>query len=318
MFICAITRVIIRKAVNEILMSRVHIKNYTEYLERIRDEFGKTEFMPCNAIIQGFISENHLYTDWGIVAEDVKKDIYKTILCDNNREKKTSRKGVITSYRIYLQKIRLEFGIPDRMPVDSSIDSFVKGYDLDANWGITIEDVKADLCEMIAGNYDKMYSEAKEVASKTVISLPISVSSNDYEQKRKCHPEAEVTFLLDGDNHFDEGQKGVEHTSKYTPVKAFFAQRGAKDKFKKITTNRPNVMSKYVKPGNQAVDRKIIKEADKLLEKRNQIIIIVSQDKGYERYYKNKVAIDSGNSVLFVKSVKEGREIVKKKYSINL
>lgn len=76
------------------------------------------------------------------------------------------------------------------------------------------------------------------------------------------------TIFIDGDNHFDEGKKGIEHKSKDTKVRAIFSQSGAKDKFDRKYRGKPNVSSKLVPSGPQAVDNQIKSEAGQLLKKK--------------------------------------------------
>ncbi len=92
------------------------------------------------------------------------------------------------------------------------------------------------------------------------------------------------TYLIDGDNHIDEGMKGIERQKKTVDIIAFFCVEGAKIKFDRKYKERPNVKTFLVPKGEQAVDNRIKAYAGRLLSKGNQDITIVSQDKGYNKY----------------------------------
>ena len=121
----------------------------------------------------------------------------------------------------------------------------------------------------------------------------------------KKESKKQETIFIDGDNHFDEGQKGIDQLSENAKVRAIFSQPGAKRKFDIKYGNRPNISSKCVKPGNQAVDNQIKTEVGQLLKKENQDISIVSQDKGFVKYGNRKENGKDGNSINVVKSVED-------------
>lgn len=125
------------------------------------------------------------------------------------------------------------------------------------------------------------------------------------EVKVNAKQEKQKTIFLDGDNHFKEGQKGIERLSKKTKVRAVFSQPGAKRKFDNKYGERPNVSSKLVEPENQAVDNQIKAEAGQLLKKRNQDITFVSHDSDFAEYRDRKKNRKDGNSITVDKSVKD-------------
>ena len=322
-------------------MNGPNIKNYSEYLKTLQETYNGIEEIPSDEELQGFISDNNLFDDWNIVVSDVKLDVINHILPHLKKKK-------IHSYKTYLERLKEEFGIPKVMPCDNQLDEFITKFSLGEMWGITKDDVKEDLNDIIDGKYDEMYESAIRSRQKKQ-TKPVNYTYNrsttptvthystptfttyrpsysvekdyqprvkKYTPKHKEKSKKEVyksedmaNILVDGDNHFDEGQKGIEHTSKNTKVKVFFSQPGAKRKFDKKYRKRSNVSSKLVKPGDQAVDNEIKAEAGRLLkEKKN--VAIVSQDKGFKKYGDKKNKNSYGSKVKTAKSVKE---VIKKK-----
>lgn len=318
-------------------MEVVKIKGYGEYLKQLKNTFQNRDKMPALNEIKSFISAYHLDTDWGIVVDDVRKDITEKILIKRKQKNGSTRYRRICSYKQYLEKLKSTFGIPVEMPKDTDIDTFIEEYGLESNWGITIDDVKEDLREFIAGNYNAMYSETVKESpkprplppyvSKTVFRSNSVSSSSNRPEYRDSNPsyvkqgtsiasnkkkstsgkkkERQVTIFIDGDNHFDEGQKGIERTPKNTRVRVVFSQAGAKRKFDRKFGNRPNVSSKLVKPGDQAVDNQIKAEAGQLLKNGNQDITFISQDPDFAEYRDRKKNTGLGNRISTAKSVSE-------------
>lgn len=300
-------------------MGKLHIKNYREYLKRLKENFNGTQQMPSDYEVYSFISRYNLDSDWKIDIADVRQDIRSQILSPKtviDRPKK------ISSYKEYLIKLKAFFGIPEVMPEDSEIENFISEFGLKKNWGITVEDVFEDLEKSINGKYDELYRDAihrkkpsvhKSIQPLNSHVLPVRKSvccsiSKPVKQKskrKKKESNLQKTIYIDGDNHFDEGQKGIEHTTKDTKIRAVFSQPGAKKKFDKKYGRRPNVSSKLVKPGNQAVDNQIKTEAGRLLKNGNQDITFVSQDTGFAKYKNRKKNNKLGNKISTVKSVKE-------------
>ena len=335
-------------------MEELHVKNYGEYLKRLKEEFSDDKQMPSDDEVRSFISGYNLYSDWKIVITDVRKDIFLQILNSKTTADKLKR---ISSYKEYLIKLKAAFGIPKVMPEDSEIEDFILEFGLEKNWGITVKDVSEDLEKFISGKYDELYKDAihkpkhsvhtpvqksytyvppvrKPLSVGRQVRHPISTSissgcyvfpnasqkpgrtksplhnnsaSKPAKQKhgwKKKESKLQETIFIDGDNHFDEGQKGIEHTTKDIRVRIFFAQSGAKEGCDRKYGYRSNVSSTLVSPGDQAVDNRIKAEIGQLLKEGNQDVTIVSQDTGYDKYIQ-KNNNKSGNKISRVKSVRE-------------
>ena len=329
----------------------MHIYNYLEYLNMLKKSFGDVKKMPTDEDIYEFIKKYNLESDWNVEIEDVKKDINQSILV---KYRTKAKKQFIRSYDEYLVKLKEEFGIPESMPKDIDIKSFINEYNLEKIYGITTEEVTKDLNGFIEGKYDEMYEEALSLkheknskpdhrsvyrpiilapkrrtvsqyysqSYRSYYTPPIQIqqpaskskSKSDYNQhgkdKKKIRNikqenELQETYLLDGDNHINEGVKGIEHTTKDKIVKAFFSQPGAKRRFDKKFAKRPNVSSELVEPGDQAVDKRIKKETEIITRKKNQKVTIVSQDKGFQKVQCKK---KNGSSIFTAKSVKEKKK----------
>ena len=333
-------------------MEELHVKNYGEYLNRLKESFGGAKQMPSDHEVQFFISRYNLDSDWKISIADVRKDIRWQILNSKTIVDKQKRKE-------YLIKLRDVFGVPKVMPEDSEIKAFISKFGLEKDWRITVKDVSKDLEKIISGKCDKVYIDAihepKPSAHKSVqqphtyvptVRKPVSVSSStslsrltyispsygytltdaqptlvkstnllkkssasklvekEYGQKKEA-PELKKTIFIDGDNHFDEGKKGIECISKETKVRVIFSQSGAKKKFDREYGGRPNVSSKLVPSGPQAVDNQIKTEAGRLLKKKNQEVTFVSQDSDFKKYADRKKNNELGNKISTAKSVEE-------------
>lgn len=320
------------------------IKDYREYLKCLRDTFGNIIQMPPLREIESFIFNYSLDTDWDISVDDVRKDITKEILIEK-QSSNNFRKKSIFSYKQYLEKLKDIFGIPEEMPDDKDIEAFIDEYNLDDMWDIAIGDIKEDLEGFITGNYNDMYSDAVKKSpkpksapvfvSKTVFQTYVPITSSHRtstalppvmktkpveEDRTKKNNTAgdkkqgkQETIFLDGDNHIDEGQKGIEHTPKNTKVRAIFSQSGAKLRFDRKYGGRSNVSSKLIKPGDQAVDNQIKTEAGQLLKNGNQDITIVSQDSDFVEFRDRKKNEGFGNRISTAKSVNEKLNRNKKK-----
>ena len=291
-------------------MAGLYVKNYGEYLRCLKKNFSDAKQIPSDGEMRSFISRYNLYLDWEIVIADVRQDICFQILHSKTTADKQKR---ISSYKEYLVKLKDVFGIPKIMPEDSEIEDFISEFELEKNWGITEKDVSEDLEKIVSGKYDALYKEAihkpKTSVQKPVKPNPLRKSSipkpvkQKHSEKKKTN--LQVTIFIDGDNHLDEGQKGIEHTTKDTKVRAIFSQEGAKKKFDKAHGFRSNVSSKLVTPGDQAVDNQIKTEVGQLLKKGNQDITIVSQDTGFAKYRDRKKSNKLGNKISTAKSVGE-------------
>lgn len=314
-------------------MEELHVKNYGEYLKRLKESFSDAKQMPSNEKVHCFISKYNLDSDWKILIVEVKQDILFQILNSKTTANKQKR---ILSYKEYLIKLKDAFGIPKVMQEDSKIKDFISEFALEKNWGITVKDVSEDLEKFISGKYDELYRDAiyepkpkssvqkpvrqsdtyvppvqKTVSGSRLTGPPknllkkssVSKSVKEHGQKKE-EPELQKTIFIDGDNHIDVGQKGIECTSKDIEVRAFFSQSGAKEKFDKKYGDRPNVSSKLVSPGSQAVDNQIKTEAGRLLKKENQDVVFVSYDSDFKEYA-DKKNNKSQNRISVVKSVGE-------------
>lgn len=314
-------------------LGKLHIKNYNEYLKKLRENFNGTQQMPSDDEVHSFISKYNLDSNWKINIFDVRQDILFQIL---SPEAIIDRKKRISSYKEYLIKLKAVFGIPEIMPKDSEIEVFISEFGLKKNWGITVKDVSEDLEKFINGKYDELYKDAshrkKPSVHKSIQQLnvhvlparkPTSVSRTGYYHtsktinqkfngKRKESNLQKIIFI-DGDNHFDEGQKGIEHTTEDIKVRAIFSQPGAKKRFDKKYGHKSNVSSKLVSPGNQAVDNQIKAEAGQLLKNGNQDITFVSHDTDFAKYKDRKKNNKLGNIISTAKSVEEKLKKNKKK-----
>ena len=348
-------RNLLKRKESDRTLEELHVKNYGEYLRRLKEDFSGAKQMPSADEVRSFISRYNLYSDWKIVITDVRQDIFLQILNSKTIADKQKR---ISSYKEYLIKLKAAFGIPKVMPEDSEIEDFISEFGLEKNWGITVKEVSEDLEKFISGKYDELYKDAIHKPKHSVHTpvqqsytyvpsvrkpLPISrqvchailtsissgccVSQNASQklvrtknplqnnptskpakQKhswKKKESKLQETIFIDGDNHFDEGQKGIECTTKDTKVRVIFSQPGAKRRFDRKYGRRPNVSSKLVSPGNQAVDNQIKAEAGQLLKKRNQDVTIVSQDTGFAKYRDRKKNNKLGNKISTAKSVRE-------------
>lgn len=269
--------------INSNKRKKKRISSYKNYLEKLRDTFGIPKTMPDLSCIVAFIDEYRLSREWGITKNDVTKDLQAFI--DGKYDEMTN----------------------DATPVHKSVPVMSKPRQHITSTGN---------CRPVYSSYnyssytynpaEKTYStlaKRSERLSKTEVSNTKKPSRKKPSIKTKS--EKEKTIFIDGDNHLPEGQKGIEQLPKSTKVRAVFSQAGAKRKFDEKYGNRPNVSSKLVKPGNQAVDNQIKAEAGQLLKKRNQDITVVSHDKGYEKYGDKKNGGRDGNRFSVAKSVKD-------------
>lgn len=256
------------------------ISSYKQYLEKLRETFGIPETMPESSRIKMFIDEYELFRVWGITEEDVSKDLQSFI--DGKYEE--------------MHK--------DTMPVYKPVTRVV---------------LKPRPIATVTSYKSYPISSYTYIPQLRVYSPPDTKhETSKGEEKPKPKPRKAVgrkpsvkvkakqeTIFLDGDNHFKEGQKGIERLSKKTKVRAVFSQPGAKRKFDNKYGERPNVSSKLVEPGNQAVDNQIKAEAGQLLKKGNQDITFVSHDSDFAEYRDRKKNRKDGNSITVVKSVKD-------------
>lgn len=302
------------------------IRNYAEYVDKLRQEFGSINGRPKEIDIKNFITKYNLYEDWGIHAVEVDKDIMDLILLISYKK--------ISSYKQYLEALKGSFGISEYMPKVSEISDFICKYDLYDIWGITENDVAIDLLSFMHGKYEEMYREAIMMSRKNIsveskkkytpqvvlkkqnttiepqkafykrnivprkhsvdsikISiLPKSNFSTSVRNKKsagKVVKKKKEIIRIDGDNHINEAVNEIEKISEQTRVVAYFSQPGAKRKFDKRYDGNSNFSSKLVKPGDQAVDNQIKTDAGRDLQEGKKITIL-SHDSGFIDYKKKK------------------------------
>lgn len=316
-------------------MGKFHVNNYDEYIRKLKQTFEYLEEMPSSLEIQSFISKYSLYVDWEIEVNEVKYDI--ELLFFGGQYERWARKKRVQSYKEYLDVLKIEFGIPQRIPPKNDIQLFISKYKLKEDWGITEKEIRKDFKCIIDGKYDDMYKDAiqdaKKIIGKTVKKPYVSkrVTNNNmhtysrympkkeasivrnetggscsYDKRineEKSNSELELTIIIDGDNHIHKAEEGIENTTKDTMVESYFVQPGAKKKFDLRHEEMENVSSQVVEPGNQAVDNAIMARVDEIIKKdEKQIVAIVSEDKGFEGYAKGK------DNVYVAKSVQEAMD----------
>ena len=274
---------LIRKKTSE--YKRKSISSYKEYLKKLKENFGIPDTMPEISMIKYFIEEYDLEIRYGITVNDVRKDLesfiagkYDEMIVDAMPKYKSSVKRYVSqSYNSY-NPVRTE-----KKTFFSSIHT--RTYTLPT----LPKPSKQKQQPQVQGNKQNIRK---------------SKSSKSKQNAKKVNTkEKETTILIDGDNHINEAKRGIEHTTKSIKVRAYFSQEGAKRKFDKEYGSRPNVSSKLVKPGDQAVDNQIKSEVGELLKNKNQDIKIVSKDKGYDKYI--KVKKKSGKHISRAESVRE-------------
>ena len=263
-----------------------HIFDYKDYLIELKRYFDLNENISEFSSVEEFIDGYSLYCDWGISSDLVKKDLMAF------REGKYKEMLEVAFHKPVVYK-------PTRYSYKPKFfDKSVTSSTLSTYTSLTP-------ASSISSNLNE-----KKASVERQKSMPMESEKNSPE-KKKCvsttnkNVTNEKTILIDGDNHIDKGLKGIEHTKKEVSVKAFFSQEGAKRKFDEKFKKRPNISSKFVKPGNQAVDNKIKTDAGKLLQKGNQDVVIVSHDKGFDEYNK-KVNGKNGNRIIRAESVGSG------------
>lgn len=259
------------------------ISSYRQYLEKLHETFGIPETMPESSRILTFIDEYELFRVWGITEEDVSKDLQSFI--DGKYEEMH-----IDTTPVYKPVTRVALKPRPIVTVTSH-----KSYPIPSYTYIPQPRVYSP-----PGTKHETSKSEEKPKSK-----PRKGVGRKPSVKVKAKQEKQETIFLDGDNHFKEGQKGIERLSKKTKVRAVFSQPGAKRKFDKKNGERPNVSSKLVEPGNQAVDNQIKAEAGQLLKKGNQDITFVSHDSDFAEYRDRKKNRKDGNSITVVKSVKD-------------
>lgn len=261
------------------------IRSYDEYLEKLKDKFGIPESMPKAVDIRGFIYEYDLEKVYGITVEDVEKDLDGFI--EGKYDEMYEEALILKQKHVSKRPPSTPSKPISRLITPKPIRNRVSTYNPETYRQYYTPST-------IIHQKPSDYSKRPESKKSKKINKPQNNTNQDNISQE--------TYLLDGDNHSDEGVKGIEHTKKDTPVKAFFTQPGAKRKFDKKFAKRSNVTSELVEPGDQAVDKRIIQEAKKITKKKNQKVTIVSQDKGFKKVAGKK---KNGSSISTAKSVSE-------------
>lgn len=269
-----------------ITKNKFRVSSYKDYLQKLKETFGIffTE-MPSEQAMEKFVSKYHLYTDWGITVEDVAKDLGNIMngkWIEMLRNCESKRKVEKPVREIKIQK-----------PASAS-----KNINRSSN-------PKANNTSQLTRKYELEFREWLHEKLKQIGYVGNSNSSAGNKKKTKIGK----TILIDGDNHINDGRRGIEQSPKDVEIIAYFRQDGAKKKFDnkyKARTNVKSILVKSVKPGDQAVDKQIKKDAGQLLKKKDQVVIIVSQDNDFKEYEKRKRAKGlPRNKLTIAKSVTE-------------
>ena len=266
------------------------ISSYKEYLIQIKNTFGILDKMPQKKQIQEFIEEYNLGKQWGIVEEDISKDLEYII---NGRYKdilKDSAAAYNNQVNININNLsNIYFPSVNRSTQKRTFQKNPSFY-------------KKNKCMYEGERYSQSVSEK---SSKIPIKDNIHNFNKNRKNIKKIKRQIKEIFLIDGDNHIKEAEKGIKNIPKDTRVRAFFSQEGAKRKFEKRHQGRANVSTKLVPPGNQAVDNQIKSEAGQEFKRGNPKIRIVSQDKGFDEYIKRKNDRSSRSNITRIKSVRD-------------
>ncbi len=319
-------------------MNENHINDYHEYIRLLKETFGDIKIMPMDVEIYAFIQDYNLESDWNVVIDDVKQDITQSVLLKNKRiirsyneylEKLKEWFGIPTSIPtekeiqsfIDFYNLEMVYGITI-LDVEEDLKGFING-NYDDMYEKLLQLKQKAVYKPVSRTLSQYTPRQSHSYNKSSIQIQKPTKKPTKKTKSKPKPETEFklskknkskvqnkkqenvpgeTFLIDGDNHINEGVKGIEQTTKNTKVKGYFSIPGAKRKFDKKYGKRPNVSSELVEPGNQAVDKRIIKDAEKITQKENQKVTIVSQDKGFKKVQRRK---KNGSSISIARSVRE-------------
>lgn len=286
----------VKKDISSLMLKNItgkskFISSYKQYLVQLKKSFGIPNEMPSRRQIKEFIKEYNLEKSWGIVEEDIVKDLEEIINGKYDDMLKDSA---------YVHDILEKKTVP-KSPVNPYAPSVNR----------STQKIAFQLNSLSNIDYGRPYRYTKysSSVSEEISNIPKEEKRKDSnkinETKNNSKTQREDTIFIDGDNHIKEAQKGIEHTTKDIKVRAIFSQPGAKQKFDMRYKNRSNVSSKLVSPGDQAVDNQIKAEAGQLLRKGNQNVTFVSHDKGFDEYKNRKNDRSSGNRINTVKSVKD-------------
>ena len=137
------------------------INSYSEYLKQLKEKIRKNNYqMLLDSDIDSFIGANKLDINYDITIADVKTDIKAIILKhrqqSRNRQKQNPKYNkiqnkTVKNYQQY-EKLLKEYIIKNNgMRLnDSQINSFIKTYTLDRDWGITNTDVFTDMINILS------------------------------------------------------------------------------------------------------------------------------------------------------------------------
>lgn len=278
---------------------RKSIISYKEYFIKLKEVFGIPKFMPEDSEIEDFITDYGLDKNWGINVKDVYEDLEKIISGKYDEFYKDSvHEKKLSVYKLRQQLYSTTSSTQRRIPARN------------LSFSSTLKNISCNSEETLQKTARLKSSVMNGLSSKSAKQKAVTRS-----EKKK--PKFEKIILIDGDNHFDEGQKGIENAPKNIKIKAFFVQLGAWKNFNKKYGHKSNVSSKLVAPGKQAVDKQIQAEVEQYLKKEIQDITIVSQDNDFKKFI-DKVEKNNNfrNKISETKSVAEKLKMDKKRKNL--
>ena len=93
-----------------------------------------------------------------------------------------------------------------------------------------------------------------------------------------------TVILIDGDNCISYALLGLDRMPEDVFVIAYFSQASACNRFRASAKfKKYHILAHYISPGNQAVDRAIIRDAQKY-EANGNLVYFISFDKGFLEY----------------------------------
>ena len=210
----------VKKDISSLMLKNItgkskSISSYKQYLVKLKESFGSLDEMPSRKQIEEFIEEYNLGKSWGIVEEDVVKD---SAYVHDITVKKPVTKSSINPYSPSVNRSTQE--ITFQLNSSSNIDyGRLYGHTYNSS--------------SVSVKLPNIPKEEKRKGSNKV--------NKTKKNRKKFQPQRKQTIFIDGDNHIKEAQKGIEHTTKNTTVRAIFSQVGAKRKFDRKYQNRPKV-----------------------------------------------------------------------------
>lgn len=281
------------------------ISSYRQYLEKLHETFGIPATMPELSRISAFIDEYELFMGWGITEEDVTKDLQGFI--DGNYDE-MHKDAKLDNHPISAPTYTYNYKYTDGNLTGILRGSIDEKYDeMHKNTASVTHTMQYQRSSYTYSSWSSVYTPPAMKQEKSKREERPKSRKNERKKpavKVKTNPEKQKTIFVDGDNNINEGLKGVERLPKNVNVRVVFSQPGTKRKFDNKYRDRPNLSSKLVKPGNQAVDNQIKTEAGQLLKKGNQDITFVSHDRDFAEYGERKKNRKDGNRITVVKSVK--------------